>query len=351
MIYIKNFLYNLLSPFVGKRIRGDSENARESLIRFSPPPSGTCTVVRKQVEIVYDLEVIIPAFNAEKDLSECLDSVLNQETGFSYHVIVVDDGSTDSTSTILNGYKSERLSVIRQENGGTAKARNTGIENAHGRYIMFVDADDSLPKGTFEVLLSTAFRNSSDIVEGSADYTIKNRRFRYYSHENNDSDDFKAVNACIWGKIFSSSMFDNFCFPNGFWYEDTADVFLLFRRARKVSTCSQVVYLYRNNPYGMTSITRTKPKALDTYWVTELCIKEYYASGFPFDHYFAEQLAKQLIVNYKRMSVFGKSIQKQVFLCTCTLIEKFKAPIDNFRLFKIIEERDFGRYRLYCLLN
>ena len=85
--------------------------------------------------------------------------------------------------------------------------------------------------------------------------------------------------------------------------------FLLFRKAKKVSTCSDVVYVYKNNPYGMTSTTKTKPKALDTFWITELCVKEYVSRGFGFDGLFIRKLRNQFIVNCKRMSVFDDSIQ------------------------------------------
>lgn len=350
-LHVNDILYSLLSPFVGRKISSESEDLREMLAQFSPPPSGTCRIERQNADAAYDLEIIIPAYNAERYLDECLESVLNQKTRYSYHVIVVDDGSTDSTKSILDSYKSEKLSVVHQKNGGTAKARNTGIAGSHGRYIMFVDADDVVPEGSVEILMKNAFENDADIVEGSADYTIRSSRYRYYSHDDVPETDFSVVNACIWGKVYSADMFSDFCFPEGYWYEDTVDSFLLFRKAKKVSTCSDVVYVYKNNPYGMTSTTKTKPKALDTFWITELCVKEYVSRGFDFDDLFIRKLRNQFIVNCKRMSVFDDSIQEAVFLLSCRLVSVYNIPEGDSRLLKIMKKYDFGKYRLYSLLH
>jgi glycosyltransferase involved in cell wall biosynthesis len=326
-------------------------HAKAKLKSFSPKPAGDCSSDCKVGVPVYDLEVVIPVYNSEKYISECLDSVLNQKTDYSFHVILVDDGSSDSTSSIVEQYISDKLSVIRQENGGTSKARNTGINNSRGRYLMFVDSDDVLPQNTIQVLMKKAFLHSSDIVEGSADYTLNNRRFRYYSHEDCSDTDFRQVNACIWGKVFSRSLFETFRFPEGYWYEDTVDGFFFYRMAEKVATVPDVVYIYRNNAEGMTSLTKNKPKALDTYWITEICLEEYFSRGFCTDERFISILRNQFIVNCKRMNEFEEEIQKAVFACSCELLEKYKVPFEGAYLFKLMEKRDYGKYRLYCLTH
>lgn len=89
------------------------------------------------------VSIIIPAYNCDKYISSCLDSVLHQEEE-DIEVIVVDDGSTDGTSDILEDYakRDNRLQIIQVENGGPSRARNIGLENATGEWILFVDADD-----------------------------------------------------------------------------------------------------------------------------------------------------------------------------------------------------------------
>jgi protein involved in polysaccharide export with SLBB domain/GT2 family glycosyltransferase len=85
--------------------------------------------------------VVIPAFNVEAYIGDCLDSVL-QQTEADFEVIVVDDGSTDSTATIVQGYADPRVRLVQRSNGGLAVARNTGIASACGQLIAFLDADD-----------------------------------------------------------------------------------------------------------------------------------------------------------------------------------------------------------------
>lgn len=103
------------------------------------------------------LSVIIPVYNCERYLKECLDSIRAQ-TFKDFEAICVDDGSTDSTAAILEEFAAldPRFKVIHQPNGGQGKARNTGLDNAKGDYIAFVDADDWVEPNYFELLLSFA---------------------------------------------------------------------------------------------------------------------------------------------------------------------------------------------------
>lgn len=91
------------------------------------------------------VSVIIPIYNAEKRIEKCLDSILNQKYD-NIEIICVNDGSTDDTTRILEVYSNNdsRIIVINKENEGVSKARNTGIENATGKYIVFIDADDTI---------------------------------------------------------------------------------------------------------------------------------------------------------------------------------------------------------------
>ena len=95
------------------------------------------------------LSVIIPAYNAEKEIGKCIDSILNTNHT-DFEVIVVNDGSTDNTKQILNSYLDSHLIKIHKENEGVSVARNVGIKNATGDYVLFVDADDLLENGAVD---------------------------------------------------------------------------------------------------------------------------------------------------------------------------------------------------------
>ena len=89
------------------------------------------------------ISIIVPIYNIEKYLAHCIDSVLNS-TLTDFELILVDDGSTDSSGSICDDYstRDERITVIHQENGGISIARNHGLEKAHGDYVIFIDGDD-----------------------------------------------------------------------------------------------------------------------------------------------------------------------------------------------------------------
>ena len=115
------------------------------------------------------ISVIIPVYNVEKYLRECVDSVLNQ-TYDNFEIILIDDGSTDSSGKICDEYacNDARITVVHKENGGLSSARNAGAEKASGKYIYYLDSDDYIDNETFSSLVKNAEENSSDIVFFSA---------------------------------------------------------------------------------------------------------------------------------------------------------------------------------------
>lgn len=116
------------------------------------------------------VSVVIPAYNAEKYLEECLNSVLNQ-THKDVELVIVNDGSIDGTRKILDNYAQthENIAVIHTENRGVSCARNIGLNYAIGDYIMFLDADDLLVANAIEILLGDLKENNADIAAGLMD--------------------------------------------------------------------------------------------------------------------------------------------------------------------------------------
>lgn len=115
-----------------------------------------------------DVTVVVPAYNAESTLTRCIESVCErQDTNFRIEVLVIDDGSTDSTPAVLHELSGRfpTLRSVRQENSGWAGSpRNRGLDAATGRYVLFLDADDRLAEGALESLVEFADRNSCDII-------------------------------------------------------------------------------------------------------------------------------------------------------------------------------------------
>ena len=131
--------------------------ARELLLSVSRDPASSCYLPKGRYsgeEKGKDLDIIIPAYNAENYIDKCLNSVLSQKTKYNFRVLVIDDGSTDATGKILDGYSG--ISVIHQENRGFSGARNAGLDRAEADYLLFLDSDDELCPGAVEALMSRA---------------------------------------------------------------------------------------------------------------------------------------------------------------------------------------------------
>lgn len=111
------------------------------------------------------ISVIVPIFNAEKYLHRCIKRILAQDYT-DYELLLINDGSTDNSGTICDEYaiKDNRIRVFHKENGGVSSARNWGLDNAIGEYIMFVDSDDYMLPGMLEVMLSTLESKKADLV-------------------------------------------------------------------------------------------------------------------------------------------------------------------------------------------
>lgn len=111
------------------------------------------------------VSIIIPVYNVENYLKRCIDSVVNQSLR-NIEIILIDDGSLDSSSKICDEYKvlDERITVIHKQNEGLGMARNTGIDIASGKYIAFVDSDDYIESNMYELLYNKAIISNSDVV-------------------------------------------------------------------------------------------------------------------------------------------------------------------------------------------
>lgn len=176
--------------------------AREILTNFQACPQGSC-FANNVIEARKDLQIIIPAYNAEKYIGECLKSVLCQKTKYSVLATVINDGSTDNTAeviqNIVRGGGKIEIEVISQENRGFSGARNAGLKTIKGKYIMFLDSDDILPDNTIEIMIDAAYRDNTDIVQGSW-YEFDDM----HRTENIVSSD--QLSGYPWGKIYKANI-------------------------------------------------------------------------------------------------------------------------------------------------
>lgn len=209
------------------------------------------------------LSIIIPVYNAEKYLHNCMDSILAQ-TFEDFEVILVNDGSTDSSGALCDKYaqKDSRIKVIHQENQGQAVARNHALDIVTGEYIGFVDSDDYIHPRMYEVLIQNAqecnaqisiggyrtvfdFESMEEIQELDTKPKAWNGK-EFLTHCLLDSIDKKPW--ILWDKIFHRSCFENIRMPEGRINEDNAIVYKILYESDCVADCNAPFYYYYQNP-------------------------------------------------------------------------------------------------------
>lgn len=201
-----------------------------------------------------NISVVVPVFNAEKYLSECIDSILSQ-TFTDFELLLINDGSKDNSGAICDEYahKDYRVKVFHKENGGVSSARNLGLENAKGEWIAFVDSDDWIDKTMYQEMHDLAILDNADVV-----YCDINMVF--YSHQvawkaaNHDTNKIKFLNnylASEWTSLCNllvrKSLFDSnqIKSPEGFPFAEDYHVSArLMYFAERISYLPKALYNY-----------------------------------------------------------------------------------------------------------
>ncbi|MBR5112832.1 MAG: glycosyltransferase family 2 protein [Clostridia bacterium] len=198
------------------------------------------------------ISVIVPIYNVEQYIIECLDSIVNQSYK-KLEIILVDDGSPDNCGKICDEYakKDSRIKVIHQENGGLSAARNAGLDVATGEYIGFVDSDDYIEMNFFEELLKSIEEyHASLAVCGVKKFGLENRMESYGNKQLSSSEYLKAllcgtVKSYSCNKLYKASLFEIIRFPNGEMFEDLKIMHLIGEKTTLVSFTDKTFYNYR----------------------------------------------------------------------------------------------------------
>lgn len=306
--------------------------------------------INKQV----DLMIIIPTYNVERYIKECIDSVLRQKTKFRYKIVVVDDGSTDHTRDILNLYSKE-AQVIYQENGGVASARNTALKNIIGNYVMFIDGDDILQEGAIEDLMRKAIDYDADIVEGSSRLVADDGKVYgsvIYEESKDAQQTVSSLRGQPWGKVIRAELFQNIKYPEKYDFEDSIFAYCLYPSAEKKYTVKKVVYDYRYNQNGITRKITQSVKAIDTYYIS-VELWKYWKNKFEITKDFNIQVLNQIVLNYHRTRMLEEEILKAGFVVETFIYKElfdseFKLDGKYKKLDYCIRSNDWGRYRILC---
>lgn len=215
------------------------------------------------------ISVIVPVYNVEKYLHQCIESILSQ-TFEEFELLLIDDGSIDNSGKICDEYaeKDSRIKVIHQHNQGQAKARNVGIDAAGGEWVAFVDSDDYIASDMMAVLLETAVAQHADMVmcnfsrfKDGDEYIAEERLPAPFLYENTEQKKFlsfvenselSVYHIVPWGKIYHKTVFEGIRYPEGRIYEDSAIAPALLDNAKKIVCLKDSFYFYRTNPQSTT---------------------------------------------------------------------------------------------------
>lgn len=306
------------------------------------------------------ISVIVPVYNVEKYIRCCVDSIIDQ-TYENIEIILVDDGSTDSSGTLCDEYLAKEsnnkiIKVIHKENGGTSSARNAGKKLATGKYIGFVDADDYIHPRMYEKMIEVMKETCSSIVVCRFDYVSDDCVVNTCYEEDGKIigtftakealknllvDDSSVNSGIMCDKLFDINLFNGLDFPEGLRHEDDYLIHHLFGDASKVTYLSDKYYYYRIRSGSF--MNRFSLKNVDLLLAHEDRIL-YYKSKFP------DILAKEImfyanqvdyiyfkVLRYYPMEIqLRKDIRRKLL---CILTEAYNNML--------ISRKEYNDYRLF----
>ena len=219
------------------------------------------------------LSIIVPVYNVQGYLHDCIESLLEQNLDDNlYEIILINDGSQDGSGKIIDHF-SEMYSNIKAyhfENSGLGATRNKGIELAQGKYIAFLDSDDFVPKNAYSSLLESAFINEAEIVTGPVERFENNKYSRSGLHKKVDftekiNTNFFETPSLVYdststNKIYQSSFLkeNQIVFPENIVYEDIYFTMKSFSLAKKINIIPTVTYVWRIRTGESVSISQDR---------------------------------------------------------------------------------------------
>ncbi|HEM2786480.1 TPA: glycosyltransferase family 2 protein [Streptococcus suis] len=213
------------------------------------------------------ISIIVPVYNVETYLDQCIHSVLNQ-TYSNWELLLINDGSTDSSGSMCDDYarRDDRIRVIHKNNGGLSDARNAGIDNCTGEYITFLDSDDGIRGDFLEECVTTANQHDVDIVIGHFFIWDENNQTFLYFVDQAQKDTTEVISAqealnrqvvwknlntapfvVAWGKLFRASLFNTVRFPKGKVFEDEYTIHKTLLESNTVALINKEFYMYRRH--------------------------------------------------------------------------------------------------------
>lgn len=328
----------------------DPHDAYKTLTCMRPYPScktlkfdGVCD---KAPDLL--LTVVVPAYNAERWIDECLKSIEGQRVDGEWEIIVVDDGSTDGTLDIASAREKTdaRIKVISQTNLGHSGARNTGISRSRGRFIVFVDSDDLLPENALASLIEAQRIHNADIVSGKwARTSSRARLVERHSHRASS----------VWARLYRREVWERIHFPEGLLFEDTIYPFCIEPLYKQVEIEDRV-YLWRVNFSSITHTASADLRSIDSLWITQVCIDWCREHQIPLDQSIYDKTLYQLgSLLYNRTRAIGEYARQSLFvvaremIINCAEFESYRTDNSALKAIELaLRSGDYSLWRAEC---
>ena len=292
------------------------------------------------------ISIIIPVYNAEKYIDNCIKSILNQ-TYNNLEIIVVNDGSTDATEAVLSKYLNyKNFKLINKDNEGPSIARKVGLDNSHGQYVSFVDADDYLDENFYEVMLNEMLDKNVDIVEcgykfvDSNGKVIKNSNM-YNEYVNNNCVEHYVLKTnttnYLWNRLFKKELFKNVVFPKFYAGEDSCILLQLHFNSERLLVLSDNMYNYVQTelslcrkPYNL-----KRNDSVDAgIFMYNFCKQKKCSLA----NYYASYICMNAAICYSELR-YSQIENKDIYMTTMLQIFKKYIPKDKFKNLKVSRAR------------
>lgn len=227
------------------------------------------------------ISIIVTTYNNEKYIKACLDSLFAQ-TFQDFEIVVIDDGSTDQTSKIIDQYSANfRLKIHHQPNAGISVARNQGLKLSRGKFVCFVDSDDYVAKNYLEKLVAPLLQDSTiDISvcgyqeiyqDHQASYPLKPQLLTGYQATKNLLLNQRDFDVLAWNKLYKKSLFTDYdiLYPVGQIHEDNLTTYKLYSVAKNVQYLEDILYFYQRKNSRITKDFSSTEKTLKRLQVKE----------------------------------------------------------------------------------
>ena len=288
------------------------------------------------------VSIIVPVYNVENFLEQCLKSIENQSYK-NWEAWLVDDGSTDTSGKICDDYaeKNSKFHVIHKENGGQSSARNVALDHITGDLVTFLDSDDYFAADVLEKMIQTKVETKSTIVCTGINI-FKNGQVVQTSYPNSfdvsGQEAFRRMLICdgldsnVWAKLYETALWKNMRFPEGCQFEDVPVTYKILLASEKVVHCGEVGYWYRRDNLTSTTQQFSKKRMCYTSFTKDVLLfaqKEYPQYLEEAEHFYRKSLVVNLTALEKHkkrkekdydIKVYRRSVRKEAWKNAAAII-------------------------------